>query len=420
MKKRKRDLSSLLDNKRFVMVLSVAIAIVAWTIVVLSISPQKSTVIAKIPVNLAYNASAYQSLGLEVVDEGVVTVDVAVTGPRSVVGGLTAADFVAFPQISQVTAAGRYDLPVVVSKANTVKDFEITQIIPSTVSVRFDRVKTQKFTVETDLAGIRIADGYILGQGYATPGEVTLTGPENEMSMVSRVVASVKLDKQQQSTSITMAELQLYDKEGNLLPKSYITFDNEQVEVTVPVLKKADLPLKIEFINVPAGFNTDLLSYTLSSSTLSVAGPAASVDSMKEIVVGYVDLQTFAIGKEYRFDVQLPTGFTNLENVEQVTATFKQEGLSQKTVSVSDIRVVNQPENYDITVQNQRIYSVKLIGPKEVLSALPATGVIAQIDAADITVESGQQNVPVRILIPSSDKVFATGSYTVVVNIRAR
>ena len=417
---KKYDFASLLDNKRFVAALSVLIAVVAWVVVVLTISTQKTTVVSKIPVNLAYNASAYQSLGLDVVDEGDLTVDVMVSGPRSVVGGLDASDFIAYPQISQVTEAGRYELPVVVNKANAMLEFDITSVTPPTVSVRFDRVKTQKFTVETDLGGISIAEGYILGKGYSTPAEVTLTGPENEMSMIARVVAPVQLDKEQRATSITMAELELYDKEGNLLPKTYITFDNEQVEVTVPVLKKAELPLKIEYVNVPAGFDTSQLHYTLSAGALSVAGPASSVDALQEIVVGYVDLQTFEIGKEYSFEVELPTGFTDLDNVETVTATFSRENLGQKTVSVSDIRVVNQPENYEITVQNQRIHSVKLIGPQEVLDALAATGVVAQVDAADITVENGQQNVPVRILIPSTDKVFATGSYTVVVNIRAK
>ena len=48
----------------------------------------------------------------------------------------------------------------------------------------------------------------------------------------------------------------------------------------------------------------------------------------------------------------------------------------------------------------------------------PATEDIGQaaIDY-NISVVRGQQNVPVRIVIPSSDSIFATGSYAVLCNI---
>ena len=43
--------------------------------------------------------------------------------------------------------------------------------------------------------------------------------------------------------------------------------------------------------------------------------------------------------------------------------------------------------------------------------------VIAQIDASKATLQSGQQMLPVQILVPSISSVFAIGMYSVVVSV---
>jgi hypothetical protein len=71
-----------------------------------------------------------------------------------------------------------------------------------------------------------------------------------------------------------------------------------------------------------------------------------------------------------------------------------------------------------------RISNVLLVGKEDELSTLAATSVIAQVDASptNITVGTkGQQNLPVRIIIPGTKSVFATnpegGGYTVLCDI---
>ena len=56
----------------------------------------------------------------------------------------------------------------------------------------------------------------------------------------------------------------------------------------------------------------------------------------------------------------------------------------------------------------------------ERLPGLSASSVVAQIDAQDIQVSVGKQNLTVQIYVPAASGVFAVGSYTVECNITSR
>ena len=92
---------------------------------------------------------------------------------------------------------------------------------------------------------------------------------------------------------------------------------------------------------------------------------------------------------------------------------------------MSDLRVVNVPEGKKVTAVTEALDSVILVGPPEAMQqieALEEAGVleqyvIAQIDASKATLQSGQQMLPVQILVPSISSVFAIGMYSVVVSV---
>lgn len=62
-------------------------------------------------------------------------------------------------------------------------------------------------------------------------------------------------------------------------------------------MKEVTLPIKVEYVNVPEGFNTDVLHQSLSVSELKLAVPAQYAASLSEFVVGYIDLSTLETDK---------------------------------------------------------------------------------------------------------------------------
>lgn len=420
-KKRRLNFGKLFENNQFVLIFSILIAVLGWLVVSLVIEPNTEDKVTGIPVDLDYNAQTLQSMGLDVVTEDETPkVAVRVEGERAVVGGLGADDITVYPRLSNVTEAGQYELTLVAVKNDANASYEIKEVIPSTITVRFATLTQKKFVVETDTSGVKPADGYILTGAYATPGEITLTGPEEEIQSVGRVVARVEIDEELTSTRIAAAELTVYDKNDNPVNSKLITADAETVEVTVPILQKKVLPLTVGYTNVPDGFDTSLLKPTFEYETINLAGPADSIQNKTELMLGYIDLQReFTLNFTKTFQVTVDNGYQNLDNLNEVTVSFDTSAFSQKTVTVSDIRVVNEQQNRNVSVLTKRIHDVNIIGLADDVTALSASSVIAEIDAGDLTLGEGQQTVPVTIRIPGSNSVFAVGSYTALVEISA-
>ena len=66
-----------------------------------------------------------------------------------------------------------------------------------------------------------------------------------------------------------------------------------------------------------------------------------------------------------------------------------------------------------------RINNMTLIGREDELAELSESSVVAQIDASptNVSVTKGQQNMEVEIIVPGTETVFATGTYTVLCDI---
>ena len=169
-------LQDLLNSNRFTLLLSFLLAVASWMIVVAFFSTGARTTIEDVPVDVDYNAS-YVNLGLEIIEKEFETVDVVVTGPRSVIGNLTKDDIIVYPQFSNVRVAGKYSLALNAVKASAVMEYQIESLSSYQVGVRFDQVVEKTFTVNVDGSNLKVPGEYMVDKIYATPETVTVKGP---------------------------------------------------------------------------------------------------------------------------------------------------------------------------------------------------------------------------------------------------
>ncbi|MEM0530036.1 MAG: YbbR-like domain-containing protein [Candidatus Pararuminococcus gallinarum] len=421
MKWKKLSLGKLFDNKKFVWIFAFVVAIITWFVVAFTVSPEINGKLTQVPVNIDIQSTSIGRLGLDVVDGEDSTVDVWVTGERYVVGSLTADDVIATASLAGVTGAGSYDLKIQVSKRDNSQAFEIISNKPETVRVTFDRLSTQTLSLDVDVSGVVVPDGYMMEQPYANPSEITITGPENDVSRVAKCVVRVEVDETLRESKVVEGQVTLLDKEGNAIENSAITMseEDETVEVTIPILKMKELPVKLDFLHMPSGFPIDSLTYTLSNETIQVAGPTDAIDNMSELHLGYVDFSQLDVDSTFDFDVQLPSGFINIENINTITADFTNENLTSQTYTVDNINVVNQPANFDVTVNTQSISNVQIVGDASIIENLSASDIVAEVDLSGSEIVAGQFKVPVNIVIPGKGLVWAKGDYAVVVVVTA-
>lgn len=253
----------------------------------------------------------------------------------------------------------------------------------------------------------------------ASPAEVTVRGPESVVNSIDKVIANVTLNEKRTESALTTAQLEFLDKEGNPVDSTYLTMDVSQVEVTIPVLKIKEVPLTVEYTHVPVGYDVEVLNPTLSQETIRVAGSAEQVDALESINAGYIDLAKLQLGTSVDLSIELPDGLRNIDSVQKVTVSFNTMGFTTRTISVSEIRVVNAASGTTVTPSVGRINNMTLIGREDELAELSESSVVAQIDASptNVSVTKGQQNMEVEIIVPGTETVFATGTYTVLCDI---
>lgn len=416
---------SLWSYPLFSLILALFCGFVAWTVVAVYVDPQGSVTVQDVPINYANGASAYTSQGLDIVEKpSIETVDVRVDGNSTIIGNITNSDIMVYPSYAGVSGAGRVTLRLQARLVNTTDfpgDIECTVESPRTIEVVFDEVSEKTLAITVDASAVSVAEGYMLNRSAAVPAEITLRGPTSELDQIASVVATVSSDAELSDTTTVPATLELRDENGEVYTPEYTTMDSETANVTLTVYQVRELPLVVDFIGTPTNFDAGSLRYTLSQDTLRVAGPARTISALEELTVTNFDLsQEFELGRDYQRLVELPSGIVSLDGVTSVTLSFDTSDMGSTTLNISNISAINVPSNYEVEILSSMVSGVTLYGPAEEVEALSADSVVAQIDCQSVNLTVGQQTIPVTIQIPSSSRIFATGSYTVQCEVRAR
>lgn len=415
----KKNKKSILEDNRFIMLISVMIAILGWLVVKTAIDPNSKALKKGIPVTINVEDTALGTLGLSVIQEKTERVDVEIQGESYIVGNVTAEDISVVAQIAGISAPGIYDVKLEgVDKKK--KGFDVLSIKPDTIRLKFDRLTTKVLPVELSITGLTIPDGYYLENEIINPAEVTITGPEVDVSRIYKAVVALELNETLSKTETIKGKIELRDKDGNVVDVSHINSNSTSADVTIPVLKTKQVPVTVSFLNVPKNFPVNALTYTLSNETITVAGPVDLIDNYSEINLGYVDIKDLNTQSVYAYDVNLSTGFVNIENIETVVVTFNMENMTTKKFNVDNLVVVHKPSNYDVTISTKILNNVVMIGDSDIMEEMTADDIVAEIDISNREFTTGQIKVPVTVYAPSKGLMWANGSYQAIITVKEK
>ena len=414
-------IKTLFDNKRFIMIFSLILAIVIWFIISFSQAPDIERTINDVPVNFAVENSAVEQMGLDVVSNAdAYKVSVTIKGPSYVVGIISADDILVSPTLSAVNAPGTFSLDL---KATKIKngDYRILSVSPSVISARFDYIDTKEFTLETVAKGAAATAGLVAEDAVATDSNyatLTVKGPRTEMEKINRVVAFAAVDKTLSKTTSFAAKLIIYDTEGKEMDTSLfkITDKNGEeinnLQISVPISKVKEVPLSVRFKNAPEGYASSPLKSSLSVNTISIIGPAETIDSISSIALEDIDFNKISPSK-YEFEVApvLPDGVKSVDSIGTVKVTFHEvRYYSQKTLEVTALKADGATATLKTPIKN-----VTVCGPSAAIKSLTASDLVAYADLTDKT--AGDHTIDVKIICKTSNKVWQVGSYSATISI---
>ena len=106
-------------------------------------------------------------------------------------------------------------------------------------------------------------------------------------------------------------------------------------------------------------------------------------------------------------------GFSNKGMITVALLFLVSEGIRQSGTLGQVIKKLLPQGKTSVFKAQLRISGVTLYGPADEIKELSADSIVAQIDCQSLNLTVGQQTIAVSIQIPSSSRIFATGSYTV-------
>ena len=244
---------NLFSNDRAVLVLSLLLAVICWFVVALSVDTEASVSVENVPVNLDSQSSVLGSLDLHAIDADGLEVDVHIRGERLVVGSVDKEDIRIIADLSRVFGPGTVEIPL--TAVNTTnQDFNIISVSPATLTVKFDRLVTKSLPVVPNIIGLTVDDDFVVERETVSPATVTVSGPENDVDKIASCVVNIEVNGKLEKPATYQSDIILLDSAGEPVESDFITVDATQAEVVVPVKKIDELPLAVEFINVPTGF----------------------------------------------------------------------------------------------------------------------------------------------------------------------
>ena len=412
---------SFLRDKRFLTAVSLIASFLLWIYISTVLRPTGETTVKGVGVNINVQSGILGQMGLSAIEGGEATVDVVISGTRSVIGGISAEDISVSPSLSGVSGAGVYTLDLIADNVSG-KGFDIISVSPSTISVKFDKYIDKTIPVVYAVNGeYNVPDEYIQGDIYISPSEIIVSGPEKDLSDIASAVVQIELSGDYSETVVQSGTFTLLDankNEINYNPEE-IRLNKNSATVYVPIYETKELPVYFEFTNVPDFFDTNTISYTLSAGSVLVEGEGETLDKYNDLFLGYLDIRSVTPdNRTFTFDVDLPEGVRSMDNTTEVQVEFELDGYESVTFRTDQIQILNVPKGYSAK-SNAGQLAVKIFGPAEVVQELTKKDIIAQIDLSerDIT-QTGQYRMQANILLPGGQPAWAIGSYSITVTIK--
>jgi len=404
----------MIDNKTkaFYLVLSIMVGIMFWFYVDNAQGNLSEQTINNIPIEFIGETDILPSRNLMLAEGADTTIDLVVSGPRSLVTSLNRDNLRIQVDLTSISAVGRYSLTYDLLTPDNISRSDITteKASLSTVTVSVIQMFEKVVPVDVTVMG-EIADGciYMAERLAAQPSTLTLTGREEDVDRVTSALVIVDLTNAN-STISKEFEYQLLDRDGNVVDNDDIGVSDKRIVVTAPIYITKTLELKVNAVE-SAGSMLENVEIKIDPKTIEVAGEAAALENKTEILLGDLILKNYLSDSEMDMEIGLPAGCENLSGYNSTTVSVKFKNLDTKAFSVTNISATGLAGNQTFS-RVTNVVDVVLRGPAADLELVTEENIRIIVDLEDYS-SKGTYSVPAIVLVDGFSDVGAVGNYSV-------
>ncbi len=408
-------MSRVLESKWFYMIVSILLAVVFWSYVRTEQDVEQEITLRSVPVQIT-GENILENQNMTVAGLSHKTVSLRVSCPISVGRQLNNRTVSVTVDVSRCSGAQNYELTYNINYPENItpNQVQVLERNPQRISVSIEQMYTSTYEIEFVHKG-SVADGYQSGTAVINPTLVTVSGPEDNVKQVNKVVAVLTQEELSSRFSGDLP-LMLLDADGNTITGLDVKLSATTAYVTLPVVVVKEIPLTVNLIG-GGGAAPEDTDYSIEpQDTIMVSGSEEDLAGLNALNLGDVDLAQIAGSSETRtFPVQLDPRFENVSGITEAQVTITLKDLATKDFQVENIELVNTPSIYTAHSTTQ-VRTITLRGDQEALDAISPSQIQIVADLSNVAAE-GSYPVPVRVYLNAAGNVGVVGSYSIIVNV---
>lgn len=380
---------------------SVIVAFLFWLVIINITDPTTSKTFHDIPVKILNEnviTSANQVYEIEDGD----TVQVTVKGKRSFVETLTETDFTATADLTELSKVNAVSIDVKLNKeSNSSVEMSWDNAV---LKVNLEKRVTQKFKVRVDYQG-ELSENYVLGEMVAKPNIVEVSCGESKFRKIDHVGVMVTLNGQSEDFEAKYTPV-LYDKDGDALDDTNVTFSNNTIRVSTEVRGTKEVPILVSTRGTPAeGYR--LVQTDYKPETIRVSGTSSALEKVEIIKIQVnIDGEKKDVEREIPLadyitdDLQLEEDISTIS----VRCEIEKDGERTYLLAPTDVAVKNLPKNCTMNlVASSEKYTVNVTGEESDLADLELADLGAYVDLNGLS--GGEHTLDVKFSLPPGLRV---------------
>ena len=397
MKKAMMKIKASLTNNVGIKIIAVIIATLIWLTVVNISDPEKTIVIYNIPITITHENAITDMNMVYNVDRDA-SVNITVSGKRSIVSRLSTDDFKATASLKELSKVNSVPVEIVAKQNSIGRKVTIEKQSIQTLEIGVEEMKKQTFSIQAEYIG-NVAMGYVAGDYTLSRNNVTVEAPESVLDRIDRVVAQCDVDGETDDFT-RKSVLVLYDKHGKQVKSNHITISAKSVKVSVIVLKEKEVPIVVNNISSPlSGYHMETVE--TKPENVILVGKKEQIDGIESIIVAdTIDITDKAKDTVEKIDIKkyLPEGVSvRGDSLIEVRIKINKLATKKFTIDADDIVIEGLNRDYEVTFSNKSI-SVELQGEDEIVKKISSKDIRASINLKDY--KEGTETVDVSVVVP--------------------
>lgn len=339
------------------------------------------------------------------------TVTFKVSGKRSYLERMSNSDFRAVADLEMIEDLSR--IPVEITPQRYAGNVTVASKIYY-LEVAVEDLVSEPFVISVRTEG-EVSEQHALGSTSVSPTLLRVSGPASVVETINKVVATVDVAGMSEDITDSVIPV-LYDVEGNKVDTSELSFNVQNVMVSVQILDTKEVTLNFQTTGtLQDGYEYVGIEY--NPQTVRVKGESSVLNTMNSITVPQevLDLTdaTGDIEKEVDISAYLPEGVTLVDNSQaKIDVVVKIEKHEKRTFEVptANITASNLGSRYDVKFLKDTV-KVEIEGLTSELDALDAATLTGSVDVSGMT--EGEHTVNLELNLDSKFKMAKPATVTV-------